>query len=58
MDDSLQMPIVASELKNRRAPRDILNREVPNRICTSAAGECEEALARQNLLCARRGPDL
>ena len=49
MGNPIQMPVVASELKNRHASRDMLNREVSGATCCGTVGEYEEALGRQHI---------
>ena len=60
MHEAIQILVVSSELQNRRALIDILEREDWHTICASTVKECQEALAGRNvtlLFCDRRLPD-
>jgi hypothetical protein len=45
MDKPIPIHTVLSEFKNRRALRDILDREGWEKICASTVGECQEVFA-------------
>ena len=49
MDKPIPILVVSSEFRNRRALRDILNREGWETICASTVGECEEVFANKNI---------
>ena len=60
MHEAIQILVVSSELQDRRALVDILNREDWDTICASTVKECQEALANRNVtlvFCDRRLPD-
>ena len=50
MCDAIQILVVSSELQNRRALVDILNRENWHTICASTVEECKGALAGRNVI--------
>ena len=50
MRDAIQILVVSSELQNRRALVDILNREDWHTICASTVEECKAALAGRNVI--------
>jgi DNA-binding NtrC family response regulator len=60
MHEPIQTLVISSELQNRRALVDILNREDWDTICASTVNECQEAFAGRNVtlvFCDRRRPD-
>ena len=60
MHEAIQILVVSSELQDRRALVDILNREDWDTICASTVKECQQALASRNVtrvFCDRRLPD-
>lgn len=60
MPPPIRILIVSSELHNRCALADILNREHWQTICASTVNQCREVLARRNVtlvFCERQLPD-
>lgn len=60
MDNHVPILVVSSDLKNRHALLDILNRSGWNAICASTVGECQETLSGGNfglVFCERRLAD-
>jgi DNA-binding NtrC family response regulator len=49
MDKPIPILVASSEFKNRRALRDILNREGWETICASTVSECEEVFANKDI---------
>jgi DNA-binding NtrC family response regulator len=60
MDEPTQILVISSQLLNRRALVDILNREGWDTICASTVNECQKVLAGRNVtlvFCDPRLPD-